>query len=134
MTSFDLHAGETVADFHLLGTVPFDACIALQRRLRYQVSSEVNRRLVVLLCEHPEIISIGRSGSRSHIRLTTAELRRRQLAVRWINRSGGCILHAPGQLCVYPIVPLDRLQWTASEYRQRLRAGITAALSAMGIA
>ncbi|MGH7930033.1 MAG: lipoyl protein ligase domain-containing protein, partial [Candidatus Binatia bacterium] len=39
---------------------------------------------------------------------------------RWINRGGGCVMHAPGQLAVYPVLPLDRLGIGLAEYRRLL--------------
>ena len=65
---------------HLLGTVDFEDCLSLQRRLAYDALSRADGRIVVLICEHPPLITIGRSGSRAHVRLTGAELAQRQLA------------------------------------------------------
>src|SRR5206468_9807840 len=36
----------------------------------------------------------------------------------------GCILHAPGQLAVYPILPLDRLGLDVAQYLLRLGAAL----------
>jgi lipoyl(octanoyl) transferase len=120
--------------FHLLGNVRFEHCWTLQRRLIYEASGSSDPHIVVLICEHPPLITVGRSGSRSHIRLTEAELRRRGLAVQWIARGGGCVLHGPGQLAVYPIVPLAPLAWTVGEYLRRLQAAMAATLSHFKIA
>ena len=60
----------------------------------------------LVLCEHPPTISVGRSGSRAHILLDDEELRGRGVAVRWVNRGGGCVLHLPGQLVGYLALPL----------------------------
>jgi lipoyl(octanoyl) transferase len=48
-------------------------------------------------------------GSRAHLSYEPEELRTRRWPVRWVNRGGGCLLHAPGQLAIYPVLPLDRL-------------------------
>ena len=63
----------------------------------------------LILCEHPPLITVGRQGSRGHIRFDTEELFVRGWPVRWVNRGGGCLLHLPGQLAIYPILPLARL-------------------------
>jgi lipoyl(octanoyl) transferase len=100
--------------------VDFDAALALQRYLVYQVSGDRDRA-ALLLCEHPPLITIGREGSRSHILFEPEELQSLAWRVRWVNRGGGCLLHLPGQLAIYPILPLDRLGLGLKEYIDRLQ-------------
>ena len=59
---------------------------------------------------------MGRQGSRRHLLTDAEELQARGWRVRWVNRAGGCWLHLPGQLSVYPILPLDALGLTAAAY------------------
>jgi len=124
---------EPVAEFRLLGRVPFGDCLALQNRLVDETAGRNDARIVVLLCEHPDLITVGRRGSRGHIRLTNQQLKREQLHVRWVRRGGGCVLHTPGQLAVYPIVPLDALGWRVGRYMRRLQQGIVEALGELNI-
>jgi lipoyl(octanoyl) transferase len=99
----------------LLGAVPFEAALALQRALVYEVSHE-GRSPALILCEHDPILTVGRQGSPAHIHLDRAEMERRGWNVRWVNRGGGCVLHLPGQLAIYPIVPLKRLGLSVGDY------------------
>jgi lipoyl(octanoyl) transferase len=46
------------------------------------------------------------------------------IPVRWLNRGGGCLVHGPGQLAAYPILPLDRLGCGLADYRQRLEEAV----------
>src|SRR5262245_11387297 len=85
-------ATDVALQAYLLGTVEFEAALALQRRLVYQVSGEPGSAAVVM-CEHPPLITVGRQGSWSHIHLEPEELRARHWRVRWVNRGGGCLLH-----------------------------------------
>ncbi len=110
--------------FHLLGTVPFEMFVRLQRRLAYDVGGYDDGRVIVLLCQHSPVISIGRLGSRGHIRFTNAQLRSKRLELRWINRGGGCLLHAPGQISVCPIVPLAWHRWSVGDYLRRLQQAV----------
>ena len=119
---------------HLLGQVDFNACLALQQRLVYEASGSSRGNVTLLVCEHPLIVTVGRQGSRSHIRLSEHELLSRQIEVRWVNRGGGCLVHAPGQLAVYPIVPLARWSLNVGEYLNRLQAALAAALADMSCA
>ena len=101
---------------HLLGTLPFDQVHDLQQRLAYETAGEREPRATLLLCEHPPLITIGRQGSRLHVRADDEDLARRGLAVQWVNRGGGAIVHAPGQLAGYAIVPLERFGLTVGAF------------------
>jgi lipoyl(octanoyl) transferase len=84
---------------------------------------------VVLLCEHPPAVSIGRSGSRRQVSATDDELQARGLELRWVNRGGGAIVHGPGQLAVYPIIPLDWHAMRVGEYMEKLGEALRLALT-----
>jgi lipoyl(octanoyl) transferase len=128
-TSSSPLARDFAAHFHLLSCVDFEDCQSLQRRLAYDAVSRGDGRIAVLICEHAPLVTIGRSGSRADVRLTGLELTERQLGLRYVGRGGGAILHGPGQLAVYPIVPLDWHRWSVGEFLRRFRAALAAALS-----
>jgi lipoyl(octanoyl) transferase len=107
-------------EVHLLGLVDYDAALFLQERLVYEYSGRDDRTGALLLCEHPPLVTIGREGSRAHLLADEREFAARQIRIRWTNRGGGCLVHCPGQLAVYPIVPLDRLGIRPAEYAGRL--------------
>ena len=62
----------------------------------------VTGMISLLICEHlPAITWVGTDrGSTSAIARRT--LASEGLAVRWVNRGGAALVHAPGQLAVYP--------------------------------
>jgi lipoyl(octanoyl) transferase len=126
-------AASGALEAHLLGQVEFDRALALQQRLVYESGGRRDRTMTLLVCEHEPIITIGRGGSREQIRATSEELASRQLEVRWVGRGGGALLHAPGQVAVYPIVPLERLSWSVGDYLRRLSGGLAAALHDLGL-
>ena len=126
-------AGGSVLQAYLLGTVEFGAALALQRQLVYHVAGDRDRAALVL-CEHPPAITVGRHGSRAHILYEPEELRALRWPVRWVNRGGGCLLHLPGQLAIYPILPLDRLGLGLQGYLDRLRQVIIDVLADFSVA
>jgi lipoyl(octanoyl) transferase len=106
---------------YLLGTVLFEDALTLQRRLVFEVSG-ARDQAALILCEHPPLITVGRQGSSSHILFEHRELQARRWPVRWVNRGGGCMLHLPGQLAIYPILPLDRFGLGLQGYLDRLHS------------
>jgi len=111
-------------EVYLLGLVDFEAALFLQERFVYEVSGRDDRFGVLLLCEHPPLVTVGREGSHSHLLSSSEELTARQIAVHWLRRGGGCLVHGPGQLAVYPIVPLQRLGIGLSDYGRRLEESV----------
>lgn len=118
---------------HLLGPTDYESCLLLQQRLVYELSDTSVGCATLLVCEHPPLITIGRQGSSEHVLAERAELVSRALRVRWVNRGGGCWVHLPGQLAVYPILPLKSLGLGLSEYTQRLERALVGALGEFDI-
>jgi lipoyl(octanoyl) transferase len=119
-------------EVYLLGTVEFEELLRLQRRLVYEVSGDRSRG-VLILCEHPPLISVGREGSREHIWYEPETLAARGWPVRWVNRGGGCLLHLPGQLAVYSVVSLNRHGLVLQGYLDRLHAALIDVLSGLNV-
>ena len=117
---------------HLLGVVDFESCLALQQRLVYETSGRSGGQITLLVCEHPLLVTVGRGGSRADVQFDSGKLASHKLEVRWINRGGATLLHAPGQLAIYPIVPLDWYGFTVGDYLARLQAGVAGALVEAG--
>src|SRR5262249_46918188 len=117
---------------YLLGAVDFDDMLRCQRRLVYEVSGD-RSRAVLILCEHTPFISIGRDGGGEHVGYEPHELVAREWPLRWVNRGGGCLLHFPGQLAVYPILPLDRLGLDLQGYLDRLHGALLDVITNMEV-
>jgi lipoyl(octanoyl) transferase len=116
---------------YLLGQVEFESALALQRRLAYEVAG--GEPSCLLVCEHAPIITIGRHGSRFHLHCEPEDLYRRRWPVRWVNRGGGCWLQIPGQVTVYPILPLERLNLTLGAYLRKLRVALASTLEEFAV-
>lgn len=104
-------------EIHLLGLVEYEAAQFLQERLVYEISGRNDTMGGLLLCEHPPLITMGREASRQQLLVEDRELQARQIELKWVNRGGGCLFHLPGQLAVYPILPLQRLGLGPEQFR-----------------
>jgi lipoyl(octanoyl) transferase len=119
-------ADTAALEVHLLGLVDFDAALTLQERLVFEISGREDRQGALLLCEHPPLITLGREASIADVLADETDLRSAGIEIRWVSRGGGAVVHAPGQLAVYPILPLDRLGIGLGEYRRRLEDAMIA--------
>lgn len=126
-------SGDSVASVYLLGTVDYDVVQTLMQRLVFETSGQSQPRLSLLLSEHPSLVTIGRKGSRGHVRWDDAELSSRQVPLRWVNRGGGVLMHTPGQLAVYPILSLEQFGLSVGGYLEQLRHSLVSSLEELRI-
>lgn len=114
-----------------LGRVPYAEGLALQERLR-------DERLVgkipdtVLLLEHPDVITFGRSSRPGHAP-ADEELRRAGYEVFRVNRGGDVTYHGPGQLIGYPILDLEPRGADVHAYLRALEGALIESLADFGI-
>lgn len=133
-TPADRRPTSPALEAYLLGPVDFASALALQQRLVFEASGDQSGKITLLVCEHPPLVTIGRQGSRGDVQIDVDELERKRLEVRWVNRGGGAILHLPGQLAVYPIVPLEWYGWKPGNYLELLHTGLQEAIDQAGVA
>jgi len=92
-----------------LGRVGYDEGLRLQDELAALVA-EGRAQNVLLLLEHPPVLTLGRNAHRSNILASDELLARRGVTIHEINRGGDVTYHGPGQLVGYPIFDLRTLR------------------------
>jgi len=138
MTSFPAESDFTerqnrTLKVYLLGCVDFDSLLVLQERALREIHYQQDAAAMLFVCEHPPIVTVGREGSHHQLSGAYHELKARQIEVRWTNRGGGALLHAPGQLAVYPLLPLSQLGIGVAGFQQRLQQSILHASRELGV-
>ena len=88
-----------------LGLVKYGFASELQQRL---VAASKARAIpdVLLFCEHPHVITLGRNGKREHLRASDRLLRQMKVEFHLTDRGGDITYHGPGQVVCYPILDL----------------------------
>jgi lipoyl(octanoyl) transferase len=96
---------ERVISLINLGRLEYAAALALQQQLcaRRQQESIGD---VLLLVEHPPVLTLGRNAHREHVVAGSELLARRGIPLFETNRGGDVTYHGPGQLVGYPILNL----------------------------
>jgi lipoyl(octanoyl) transferase len=95
-----------------LGRVDYDEGLRLQAEIAAFVAA-CRLPNVLLLLEHPPVLTLGRNAKRSNILASDESLARRGVTVHEINRGGDVTYHGPGQLVGYPIFDLRTLRNTS---------------------
>ena len=88
---------------------------------------------VVLLVEHPPVITIGRGGRAANILVSPDLLAAQGFDVHATERGGDVTYHGPGQLVGYPILDLGALDEDVVRYVRGLEAALIGALERFGI-
>jgi lipoate-protein ligase B len=116
-----------------LGRVEYAEALELQEELRRERGAgEIPD--TVLLLEHPDVITFGRSARPGSALLGDAELRASGYGVFRVNRGGDVTWHGPGQLVGYPILDLEARGRDVHRYLRDLETALIAALGDLGIA
>ena len=115
-----------------LGLIGYEAAWALQRRV------VAARKLalvpdVVLLCEHPHVITLGRNGRREHLLASEQVLRQMGVEFQVTNRGGDITYHGPGQLVAYPILNLAEIRRDVGWYVRQLEEAMIRTSAEFGV-
>jgi lipoyl(octanoyl) transferase len=86
-----------------LGRIPYRDAWGLQRRLAAARAAGAIGDLL-LMVEHPPVYTMGRNGSREHLRGGSEHLVARGAEYVEVDRGGSVTFHGPGQLVAYPIL------------------------------
>lgn len=102
-----------------LGLVAYGPAFEMQRRLvAARKAGDIPD--VVLLCEHPHVITMGRNGNRENVRASERLLRQMNCEYHASDRGGDVTYHGPGQIVGYPIFDLSNLRRDVAWYVDRL--------------
>ena len=88
-----------------LGRLDFGAALELQQQV-CALRQQEQIGDVLLLVEHPPVLTLGRNSDREHLVAGEDTLARRGILLFETNRGGDVTYHGPGQLVGYPIVSL----------------------------
>lgn len=86
-----------------------------------------------LLCEHPPVYTLGKSGSLSNVLISEEEMQQKGIEFYKTNRGGDITFHGPEQVVGYPIIDLEKLYTDIGRYLRELEEVIILTLAEYGI-
>ena len=90
----------------------------------------VNR---IVLCEHPPVYTLGRSGKENNMLLGALQLQSIGASLYHIDRGGDITFHGPGQLVCYPILNLEDFSLGLRSYIYALEEAVIRTCASYGI-
>lgn len=118
-----------------LGTVEYATAVRLQQSL-VELRKQGRVGDVLLLLEHPPVITLGRNARPANLLKSPSELASRGVEIFECDRGGDVTFHGPGQLVAYPIFDLRGFthKLGAVEFVRRLEEVVIRACGEFGIA
>src|SRR6266513_5105057 len=115
-----------------LGLVGYAEAYALQKRI---VAARKADAIVdvLLLCEHPHVITQGRNGKREHLLASEHVLQQKSVEFYETSRGGDITYHGPGQIVGYPILNLGAIRRDVVWYVRTLEEAMIRATAEFGI-
>lgn len=98
------------------------------------VEPEPSPPQVLILCEHPHVYTLGRSGKVSNLLVDQAFLQKIEAEYFRSDRGGDVTYHGFGQLVGYPVLDLERLKLSLRAYIHALEESIILTVAEYGIA
>src|SRR6185312_8336856 len=118
-----------------LGLIDYATALRLQQSL---VDLRKHGRIsdVLLLLEHPPVITLGRNASQKNLLASPDALQKKGIELFESNRGGDITFHGPGQLVGYPIFDLRGFspRLGAIEFVRRVEEALIRTCGDMGIA
>lgn len=116
----------------LTGRIPYTEAWQLQQELA-AARRNGSGPDTLLLVEHFPVFTMGRSGSRTNIKVSDASLLSAGLEVIEVDRGGDVTYHGPGQLVGYPILDLRGYKQDLHCYSEMLEEVLIRTLAQYGI-
>ncbi len=88
---------------------------------------------LLLLVEHPAVVTTGRSTKAANVLLTPEAFAERGVELFDVDRGGDVTFHGPGQLVGYPIVNLENHKADLHWYLRQLETSLIRALASFDI-
>ena len=115
-----------------LGVMPYAESLALQRSVaKARIAGAIPD--VLLLVEHPPVVTLGRSSKAANLTSPTAALEARGVELFEVERGGDVTFHGPGQLVGYPILDLTGHRQDLHWYLRELEATLIDALATVDL-
>ena len=119
---------------HDAGTLAYRPAWDLQLQFHEQVQAGTHPHGVLMLVEHPPVITYGRRpDSPKHLLASPKLLAARGVELVETDRGGDITFHGPGQLVAYPIIPLNTYNLNLHSYLRLLEQAIIDTLATFQI-
>ena len=139
-----MHQNKTIISQNL-GLIDYQTAWDYQEKLHAEIvaiklenrnlllDNQVDTPNYILLCEHPHVYTLGKSGKPEHLLLDEKGLEKYDAKYYKINRGGDITYHGKGQLVGYPILDLENFFTDIHKYMRCLEEAVIRTCADFGI-
>jgi lipoate-protein ligase B len=113
--------------------MPYAEALELQRQIARDRISGAIPQDVLLLVEHPPVVTLGRASKEKNLISSPEFLKSKGVELFEVERGGDVTFHGPGQLVGYPIVDLKRHRQDLHWYLRKIEEALINTLADFGI-
>ena len=90
-----------------LGLMSYTEALKVQEKIHALTVKQIIGGAFITV-QHPDVLTLGKNATSQHVLAPLALLQERNIDLVRVERGGEITAHSPGQLVIYPILPLSR--------------------------
>ena len=116
-----------------LGLMPYIEAWQLQKDLLSAKTRKPDLADIIMMVEHPPVVTLGRGGKRDNLLVSLDELKQMGIEFFHVERGGDATFHGPGQQVIYFIFFLDENEMSIADFVYNLEEVVLLTLNNLGI-
>lgn len=114
------------------GILPYQDALDRQWQ-RHEIVKSAEADAFLILVQHPKVITLGKHAQSQYLLTSPETLQSKGIELVATDRGGEATAHEPGQLTIYPILPLFRWKLSPKAYVTLLERSVIDTLAEFGI-
>ncbi len=111
----------------------FNEILEIKKAVRLTPDTPQATPNYLLICEHPHVYTLGKSGDEKNLLVGNRELKDLNASFVLTNRGGDITYHGPGQMVVYPVIDLENFFTDIHRYMRLLEEAVIQVLQSYHI-
>jgi lipoyl(octanoyl) transferase len=107
----------------------FNGILSVKAENRNRPGNEKETNNYLLLCEHPHVFTLGKSGDEKNLLIKPEDLHTIQASYYHINRGGDITYHGPGQIVAYPVIDMENFFTDIHRYMRLMEEAVILTLN-----
>lgn len=117
-----------------LGLLPYAEALQQMEAVHQQICTDTQHEGSLLVLQHPPTVTMGNRPLVQHLKADPQDLLNQGVGFHKTDRGGSLTVHEPGQIVIYPIIPLERVGHTVRSFVCALEQAMIETCESWGVA